>query len=235
MLIWRVPSFYGDIALERTHDKACSVVVHDATPKERAALAALAQHGAKKKWVPAGTTFGDRTEVKASIEDVAKVLAKAMKPGKKLVHAVKFTDGRIEEITAATFAPSKPSDEPKPAPKAATTVASPTLGCPAPDFPPAVLRARAALFDFLTPEQRADFERYNRFMVIGATTGHRYMLTSRTNRDALAQYHRTLFDLDRAEPLCVHDWDIPPEEELLALAVLIQLPGYENYCRHLES
>jgi len=110
----------------------------------------------------------------------------------------------------------------------------PTRGCPAPDFRSAELKARVVLETFLTDEQREDFQRYNRFVSVGATTGHRYMITSRHARDELSQWQRTLYDLDDRIPLCVHDWGVPAAEEMLALHVLVQLPEYETYLRYLE-
>ena len=80
-----------------------------------------------------------------------------------------------------------------------------------------------------------DFERHQRFVVIGADTGHRYMLTSRHARDELAHYHRTLFDLDEHIPLCVHDWQVPAAEELLSLCIHLQLPGCETYVRSIPD
>lgn len=113
--------------------------------------------------------------------------------------------------------------------KAAVSVAAPVRGCPAPDFTQADIRAKAVLREFLSPEQISDFNRYNKFLSVGQTTGNHYMVTSRHARDQLAKYTRTLFDLDRRLPLCVHDWDVPAAEEMLALHVLLQLPGWESY------
>jgi hypothetical protein len=109
------------------------------------------------------------------------------------------------------------------------SVAAPTRGCPAPDFTSADLRAKRVLREFLEPGQVSDFNRYNKFVSQGVTTGNLYMITSRHARSELAQYARTLFDLDRRVPLCVHDWDVPAAEEMLALHVLLRLPGWENY------
>lgn len=249
-MLWRIPTYHGDISLEATSPKTCKVLVHEATPEEKRALEVLTAHAVKKKWIPLGTTFGMNTLVTAPVADVASILAKALKPGKKLVHAVKFSNGKIEEVTASTFkvaSPGTSSPAPTPtssvdspvvsaaAPVAATTVAKPVLGCPPPDFPPARLRAWHLLTTFLNDEQMADLERFNRFITVGGTTGHRYMITSRTARDELKTYKRSLFDLDENRPFCVHDYDIPPEEEMHALNLLVQMPGYEHYLRHLET
>jgi hypothetical protein len=247
---WFIPSSLGDVQVESTGLKTCSVLVQEATAEEKRALDALLLVAIKKGWIAEGTKFGARTEMKAPIETVAKHLAKAFKPGKQLVSAVKFSNGKIEEIREQPFKTDAPPSESlvdkakavvetvKDVAKeavAATTVAKPVLGCPAPDFSPARCRAREVLNVFLTPEQQEDFERYNRFMAIGGTTGHRYMVTSRTARDELSAYERSLYDLDEHRALCVHDWDIPPEEEMLALALLVQLPGHERYLRRLSD
>lgn len=247
---WFIPSTYGDIQVESTGDKTCTVLVQEATAEEKRALDALRLVAVRKGWMAEGVTFGATTALKAPIETVSKHLAKAFKPGKQLVSAVKFSNGKIEEIREQPFKTDAPKSESivdkakavvetvKDAAKeavAATTVAKPVRGCPAPDFSPARCRARDVLNIFLTPEQQEDFARFNRFVAIGGTTGHRYMVTSRTARDELSFYERSLYDLDERRALCVHDWDVPPEEEMLTLGLLVQLPGHERYLRRLEN
>ncbi|APU88917.1 hypothetical protein Rctr197k_110 [Virus Rctr197k] len=245
-MLWMIPSTYGDIRVLSTGPTTCKVLVEQATPEEQAALNQLLKTATKKKWLPPeSTSFGTVTLLEAPIEKVSKELARALKPKKKLVSAVKFANGKMEEVTETTFATLKtspsassvssttPKDTSKPV--VATTVAAPVRGCPPPDFSPARLRAREVLTAFLTQEQRADFEKFNRFIATGATTGHRYMITSRHAKDQLAQYERTLYDLDDRTPLCVHDFDVPPEEEMHAIHVLTQLPGWERFLRTLPE
>ena len=83
----------------------------------------------------------------------------------------------------------------------------------------------------VAPVQVSDFERRQSFVTTGATTGHRYAVTSRLARDGIAQYRRSLFDLDEGRAYCVHDWDVPPAEECLALHVFLRVPGGEKYLR----
>lgn len=243
-MLWMIPSFFGDIRVVSTSPTTCKVLVEQATEQEQQALKTLHKEALKKKWLPASSTdFGAVTELQAPIEKVSKLIAKALKPGKRLVSAVKFANGKMEEVTesslkatASTAASSASTPTPaKAEPTLATTVAAPVRGCPAPDFSPARLRAREVLTAFLTPAQREDFERYDRFIAVGATTGHRYMITSRHARDQLANYQRSLFDLDEKKPLCVHDWDVPPEEEMHAIHILTQLPGWERFLRTLPE
>jgi len=138
-------------------------------------------------------------------------------------------------IPKATATETTKPERKKRKPKAAASIAAPVRGCPAPDFSKAELRAQGVLRTFLDPEQIADFNRYNKFVSIGQTTGNRYMITSRHATDELATYTRSLYDLDLKMPLCVHDWDVPASEEMLGLHVLLQLPGWESYLRVSED
>lgn len=132
-----------------------------------------------------------------------------------------------------------PRDEPLAAtgtdstePVKAATIKKPTRGCPAPSFEQIRLRATRVLRAFLTPQQAADFNQHQRFVSTGKDTGHRYMLTSRNAPDQLQNFgSRCLFDLDENRAYCVHDWDVPAEEELLALHCLLSLPGHETWAR----
>jgi len=252
--IWYLPSFYGDIRLTSvpTLGPLTMVETEALTDQERQALMALAVKATKKEWKihspkegGAITDLGSFLQaggrkrtfwVDAPIGKIAPILSKAMKPGRKLLSVVKFASGKMEEVhesgaTLETAHERHPTSEPI----AATTVAAPVRGCPAPDFPAAELRANEVLSQFLSNDQLEDFRRYNRFISMGATTGTRYMITSRRAKDELASYHRSLYDLDARTPLCVHDWSVPAAEEMLSLHLLLQLPGWENYLRHTED
>lgn len=250
---WYIPTFYGDIRLEALENNQCRVIAEQTTERERAALKTLATLASKRRWLPTTTDpaplFSDagilKTTLAAPIRKVATQLAKLLKPERKVISAIRFKDGQIEEIfdtQDAQDAADDPKPEPEPEratspyrePAVATSVAAPTRGCPAPAFGTAELRARGVLATFLNADQLADFARYNRFVTTGADTGHRYMVTSRQATDALARYQRTLYDLDEEHPLCVHDWSVPPAEEMLSLHVLLALPDWERFLRHEE-
>lgn len=240
--IWFVPSFWGDIRLEPEKDGASCIVIADKlTDPEKGALAALSKHARKKKWIELaeGQVIGEgNTRIAAPMDKVAKVIAKALKPDRKLISAIVFSDGSMMQHerreTTEPVVPDKVLPPKSARPKAGTTVAAPTRGCPAPDFEKAELKAQRVLETFLTAPQIEDFRRYNRFVAIGHS-GRRYMVTSRHARDSLAQYHRSLYDLDAQVPLCVHDWDVPAPEEMHAIHVLLSLPGWEPYLRKLEG
>jgi hypothetical protein len=221
-----LPSFYGDIRLTAQATET-EVEWENLSPSEREAMTALG----KKFDVDTSTQVG-KVVIARPIDKVEPVLVKAMKRGRKLLSAVVFTNGRIEEIhrvpdggpyrTPAAVETEKP--------RAAVTVAQPALGCPVPEFERANVRATRVLREFLSPVQLTDFERTQSFLVVGADSGHRYVLTSRqAPPEQLARVGgRSVFDVNRGQAVCVHDWVVPAAEELLELKLFLELPGYES-------
>lgn len=248
MLTWYLPTLFGDIRLERRSHKTTRLILTELSSSERRALVKLRETALAPKWgaTPwcASEAFPPINELEAreTIIDLAaplgkvqSVLATKLKPTRKLLSAVRFTNGRIEEVhgdaedIAPTPSPYRESAKDKePAPAAGTTVARPTRGCPRPDFDEADVRATRVLTAFLSDEQLNDFERKARFVVVGADTGHRYVLSSRYK---LGKYGRSVFDVEERRPYCVHDYTVPASEELLALKLFLTLPGRETYVR----
>lgn len=227
-----LPSMYGDIRLMAQANKT-EVEWENLSPSEREALLALG----KKFAVDIAADSGKITILKP-IDKVEAVLAKAMKRGRKLLSAVVFKNGRIEEVhrTADGELKVDPPEHPyrgttKDVVKAAVTVAQPMLSCPVPEFERADVRATRVLREFLTPQQLADFERTQSFLAVGADSGHRYVLTSRqAPAERLAKVGgRSVFDLNRGHAVCVHDWVVPAAEELLELKLFLELAGHEAF------
>ena len=249
-ITWLIPSMYGDIRLTAQGDQT-EVEWEGLTPTESQALQEL---GRKFNLQPSGDQ--GRLVVAKPVDKVEAVLAKAMKRGRKLLSAVVFKNGRIEEIHR-----TQDGDEPKrepfrePAidpytmspvvaeaaivvaeePKAAVTVAQPTIGCPIPEFERAEVRATRVLREFLSGQQLSDFERTQSFLVLGADSGHKYILTSRhAPAERLDRVGgRSVFDVNDGWPVCVHDWLVPAAEELLELKLFLEMPGRESYVRGL--
>lgn len=208
---------------------------------------------------------GDKAEsmitLAGPIDKIEKLLTKALRPERKVLRVVRIGGGNIEEIHERDFDASAHADAGVPATEetkeetaiavreedklekppekaiAATTVAAPVLGCPAPDFDTVHKKATRVLKAFLTPQQIYDFERRQRFIVTGADTGHRYMLTSRNAPEELTKgpFLRTVYDLDEKRAFCVHDWGIPAEEEVLTMAMFLQVRGRESYIRDIPD
>lgn len=232
-MTWYVPSFYGDVRLAKKEKSLTEVRWEKLTEAERAAMAALARRAADRGWISTTTTTSPSRDldalakakgevvIAAPLEKVRGVLAKVLKPNRKLVEVVKFSDGRMSDEVSA------------PGAVAGVTVSKPVLGCPAPDLAAADVRAREVLFAFLGEGQQEDFDRHNAFVSVGSATGHQYMVTSRRARRLLERHGgRQLYDLDEQRAFCVHDDEVPEAEEMLALHVMLQLPWGERYLRH---
>jgi hypothetical protein len=227
---------YGDVKLTAQGDQT-EVEWERISPSEREAMTALG-----KKYSVDTTADVGKVLVAKPIDKVESLLAKAMKRGRKLLTAVVFQNGRIEEVHRASdgdgaASASKVVKTVKDTVKAAVTVAQPTLGCPVPEFERADVRATRVLREFLTPRQLEDFDRTQSFLVVGGDTGHRYILTSRqASRDRLAKVDgRSVFDLDLGHAVCVHDWVVPAAEELLELKLFLELPDRERYVNALAD
>jgi hypothetical protein len=268
-MLWYLPTLFGDIKLQ-SQDNKTIVTICGLSPQETIAMKVLLKKSISGNLM--GSPWCSKTqadaldltsqkeqtlELTAGIVDVQKVLSKPLKPMGKQVSAVRFVDGRIEEITEAnigliveasgveTSRTEKAADKPaadKPVaktktPKAAVTVAAPVIGCPDPDFDEADVRATRVLETFLTDDQRADFRQRQQFVVEGADTGHRYLLTSRHAPKVRFKHasFRSVYDLDTESALCVHDWEVPAAEELLGLALHLQMPGLESYVNRLAA
>ncbi len=126
---WFLPSFHGDIRLERVADNKCRVLVERVTEQEKGVLAQLAKRCVEKSWRSSPwfnkerIAFDDRssTDLDVNVEVVAKWLAKALKPGKSLVTAYRIAGGKIEEMREQSYvaqpdAPKSPYRDPAPPP-----------------------------------------------------------------------------------------------------------------------
>jgi len=234
---WYLPTFYGDIRLT-VKDSSTQIEWENLSPTERQALETL-QRKAIGNWPtasPADTPYRitDKGDVLVSmpIAKVVNILARGMKWGRKLLTAVTFSGGKIEEVRRGDGeAPAALANSPK----AAVTVAQPTRGCPIPEFERAEILATRVLKEFLSPTQLVDFERTQSFIVVGADSGHRYMLISRHSPSLHAYGGRSVYDVTEGQSICVHDWLVPASEELLELALFLGLPGRERYVRALPE
>jgi hypothetical protein len=229
-----LPSLYGDIRLT-AQGKQTEIEWENLSPSEREAISTIG----RKFSLDTASDVGKVVAPK-SIDKIEPLISKAMKRGRKLLSAVVFKNGRVEEVSRVEKSePTQPYRDPaaieKSEPKAAVTVAQPMLGCPIPEFERADVRATRVLREFLSGQQLADFERTQSFLVVGGDTGRQYVLTSRqASTDRLARVDgRSVFDVADRRAICVHDWVVPAAEELLELKLFLELPGHEAYVRGL--
>ena len=260
---WYIPTMHGDIRLERGPNDTTRMRVFELAPTEEAALHALREKALRgsliggpwasaKDFAPLDdltlyrSKAGVTIHLRASIKKVRNLLGKHLKKGRSLVDAYVFSDGRLEEVryTVTTDDDGEKVEEPvlptaeekKEEPKAAATVAAPTIGCPVPNFPEHEVRATEVLRAFLKPQQLSDYEKDGVFMARGADTGHQYAITHRNRRASMQSVSfRSLYDMTEGRPMCVHDWSVPAPEEMLALLLCVSLPGHESRVRALPE
>jgi len=222
-----LPSMYGDIRLT-AQGPTTEVEWENLSPSERLAMTALGE----KFSVDTAPSTG-KVVVPKPVQKVEALVSKAMKRGRKLLTAVVFKNGKVEELHRSEHGEVDVKSIEKVAdkPVAAVTVAAPALSCPVPEFERAQVRATRVLRQFLSPAQLADFEKTQQFLVVGADSGHRYVLTSRQAPAAVLDKMggRTVYDCDRGHAVCVHDWTVPAAEELLGIAMFLQVPGRERH------
>lgn len=111
--LWLVPSFYGDIRLTSTSPKTCLLVAEKLTVRETEALRLLEPKARSKGWIGPSVSFSEgEFEIAAPISRISQALAKALKPERTIVSAVKFANGTIEEVTTASFEDEKSPGNP---------------------------------------------------------------------------------------------------------------------------
>lgn len=252
MLTWYLPSLFGDIALKSIEKKKTEVNFKGLSPQERIAMEVLLRKAAspgamQDPWADKDAlskvdleSMDEQTfTLGASIAAVQKVLSKPLKPMRKQLSVVRFVNGTIEEVNSSNIglieAEGEETKKSTRKPRVAASVAQPVIGCPVPEFDEAEVRATRVLKEFLSSDQLADFDERQQFVVTGADTGHHYLLTSRhaPRKRFVHESFRVVHDLDTGVDLCVHDWEVPAAEELLGLALHLQVPEQERYVRGL--
>lgn len=255
---WFLPTSYGDIRLHAEGDRT-RVDLCKLTRAEREAVRALKDHSLSPGLLRSAWATADHWNkiaqvfevgsdpatilLGAKIAKVQTVLTRALRRDRKVISVMTTKPGEFVEFKANDESgDAEPFRTAAPEPKSATivpvtavTVPAPVLGCPPPDFADAQIRASEVLRTFLSADQIADFEARQQFITTGALTGHRYAITSRHARSALHKTHRTVFDLDDDREMCVHDWDLPPAEEMLTMHLLLSLPNWEPYMRRVSE
>lgn len=130
---------------------------------------------------------------------------------------------------AAPIAPAPPAPPPAPEPEAAVTVRRPSLSCPeCLGKPERVRMACDVLWEFLDVDQRKEWKRKRAITAFGSLTGHAYRLHPRDSLGSVP-YGRVAFDMD--DRVILHNFarEVPPEEELLTVKLLLE--HRENWLR----
>src|SRR4029077_10986653 len=101
---WLIPSFYGDIRLTSTSKTTCTLIAEKLTPREKQALGKLEPTARSRSWIKPDVFFIEgETKIEAPIGKVSLALARALEAGRQVVSALRFSDGKMEEVTESTF------------------------------------------------------------------------------------------------------------------------------------
>lgn len=253
---WFIPSNFGDLTLRSAEGSSLTEVhASELTNTERRGLhELLVAHGLRgdvENTIDEHLSLGKPFLIDAALGAVRKELTALLRPGRRIVDVVKMSDGALEEwkedAQGNRIVEPKPrkkrqtgggqlteKTQPEPTPEVGASVALPTRGCPMPIFEASEAKANAVLRTFLSPGQRTMYECAGQVVTRGHESGHPYVVTVRTS-PRLPQFGRQLRDLQTGEDFCVHDWDVPPSEEVLALVLLLQVPGFERWLRYIET
>jgi hypothetical protein len=244
---WYCPSWNGDWRLEED-GKGTKLSIVRPTSAELKQLASLAEPLDAKGWISQEdkarllsgklTRFGRGTvEVHAPVADVGPVVTSIVQPGPAVLTAVRFKDGTIEVAQTSNLAkptkegyrdnakPTEPTEEATALAKRedadkAATVKRPTPCCPD-CYVDAVGPATEVLLSFLDDEQHASWRDHRFVIVRGGTTGHRYLIAHR-NTPLATRNKRMTYDLEDQQVMHFHDWTVPPEEEVLAVMLILR-------------
>lgn len=245
---WYIPSWHGDLRLERAEvPDETLLTIEKPTADEQRVLNkignAMVENGWLDKWTveaPKRRFFGAAKRVvriKAAIETVGPVVAGIMRPGPAVLTCIKLSGGQVvlssagdlekgEQALPPAPAPApelpapKAETKPKPKPEAAVTVKRPTPSCPQCEVG-AIGPASEVLLEFLDDEQHADWAEHRSLVAYGGMTGRPYLLAHRNSPQAALQ-GRICMDLSLDSIVHFHDRTVPPEEEVLAAKLILE-------------
>lgn len=234
-----LPSWNGDFRLEDDGNGGTRLVVHDPTPHEQKIIGDFLRKAGVKGWVgesalghgdgPYRSTGRSEVMLSATLAAASKILIKLARPKKQTLTAVSFSDGMmsivegaddaaVEKIADAVEKATATEDPEKPA--KAASVKRPTPCCPVCEIG-AVAPASEVLLAFLDDHEHETWARERAIVVTGGLTGHRYVVAHR--QSAIAAYNTKMcFDIDDGQILHFHDNSVPPEEEVLAVKLILE-------------
>jgi len=226
-MILHVCSHYGDIELlpHAEDEDQCHIRYFKLTPGERHILNEfLMQHEIEIRVGNEGTI-----DVPMSLWQAGGIIGQKMHGGRKLLSAVRLTDGTVEvqEGTVWDWFRTRlqrvglwPQESPG-EPDAAVQARRPIRGCPMPSVTELrETRAAEVVRKFLNGRQREDFDLHRAFLALGCDTGHLYRVTSRWSPDV--GRFGVLYDVDQRRRVCAHDSEVPPSEEVLAMKLSVE-------------
>ncbi|HEC61174.1 MAG TPA: hypothetical protein ENI27_02845 [bacterium] len=204
-----IPSFLGDIQLINEDEKT-KLVYSELTPGEEARLTDFLKHY-KITLVQKSPIY-----LPEKINKAHKRFLKIFKTDKQILNVAKYHDGKITLVQEFNV----------PETEAGVSVEQPPRGCPMPTLlERAETRALEVLNQFLSPQQKSDFDTQKAFVVRGNFTGRPYRITSRWN-PACEQYG-LLYCIPTQNNICASLPDVPPSEEVLAMKFAVEFTEHQ--------
>ena len=206
-----IPTYLGDVRLERDGLETTKLVCGDLTEFERRKIGEFL----KKVKVPEPDELERSTvTIPGSFDKIHKTFLAIFKAGKPVINAVKLHDGQlklVQEFSNKDFA-------------AGVTVEKPGRGCPLPIWERKEIVAQEVLREFLTPAQWGDFEARRMFISRGDYSHEPYLLVSRWSPSC--ETFGVLYSLTHQRSICASMPELPPAEELLAMKLCVELDEF---------
>jgi hypothetical protein len=227
---WFIPSWNGDLRLEPDPDDSQVTLLSIVKPtvSETRIVNEMGKTFGEKGWLKEPwkeietSRFKTKTfKVNAPLEEVGVVATPIMRPGKQVLTAIRFVDGKVETVNGQEPEKLKAlAEKAKDTGKAAATVKRPTPSCPS-CIPGSIEPATEVLLAFLNKEEHESWAKERCIVVQGGISGNQYLLSHRHSPFA-RRAGRMCFDLDDRFVVHFHDWSVPPEEEVLAAKLILE-------------
>lgn len=217
---WYIPSYNGDFRLTPDDANTTLLTVEKPTPFEKKLLNLFVKDAYDADWIDeTPDDFEKPIMLKAPFDQVAPVLVSRTTPARTTLTAVKFADGHLEVCESrevSKLAKKAKSEEAV----AAVSVKRPTPSCPQCE-PGSVAPAREVLLQFLDEQQHRDWAEHRAITVEGGDSGNTYLIAHRHSLIA-RRIGRIAMDCSDHAVMHFFDWSVPPEEEVLAAALILE-------------
>lgn len=229
MKFWAIPSWSGDFRIEPDPDDAGRSILSVTKPTvaETEALKRFEKKAVAAGWTEAAKIHErEKTVLVAPVEVVGAAMMKVLGLSRRkgILTAFAFADGKVKttEIVDEAELPKWARVQREEGATAAATVSRPTLSCPECTDRPADERAACdVLWEFLDAEQRREWIARRAITVFGGRSGHCYRVAARYTAEA-RRAGRCTIDLDDRTVLHAYKWDVPAEEEVLTIKILLE-------------
>ncbi len=218
---WFFPSWSGDYRIEADGAAKSTLTIEDPTPAEIERLGKFLKKARSKDWVAQHVGFAPSGKIvipiNAPLTKAGRILL-GSKP-KGILTAVVSKRGKVSAVIDGDADRTERAVA-DPDAAAAASVRRPTLCCPEPQPGPDV-RATEVLQAFLTPRQRAEWDRSRFIHCYGNLSGRLYQIAHRHHPLAVER-KKIIWDVEGEHVMHAYDWSVPPAEEVLVMKLVLE-------------